>query len=114
MGHHAGEHDEEMQAAMRKSLMDSIPRETLEDQMQKLTDKLGPTGEFPDGKITEKDRGEIRIVVGAKEGRIVLYFGARIEWLGMTVAQAYDIAASIVQHAREIEGGPLGAEADRG
>lgn len=61
---------------------------------------LGATGEFPDGKLTPTDEGEIRIAVGNKEGRVVLDFGTPTVWLGMEPQQARDLARSLFDHAR--------------
>lgn len=59
MSHHDGIHDQEM--------MDRISKA--------FADKLGPTGQFPQGKLTPHDEGEIRIAVGIEQGKVVMPSG---------------------------------------
>lgn len=60
----------------------------------------GPTGQFPDGKVSSDDEGEIRIAIGSAEGKVFIDFGKTpIRWVGFTPAQAIDIAQSLVNAA---------------
>lgn len=79
--------------------------EPLEGEMD---DVLGATGEFPEGKLTESDEGEIRFRVGAKDGKVVLDLGAPVAWVGMTVKQARDLGSSLIGHAKRVEDGADG------
>lgn len=67
--------------------------------------KLGPTGQFPRGKIHDSDEGETRIAVGHKEGNVILDFGKPVVWLGFPPAQALELARTIQQHAHAAQGG---------
>lgn len=49
---------------------------------------LGPTGAFPDGKLTENDEGELRIGITSHKGSVVLNFGKPVQSIGMTPKQA--------------------------
>jgi hypothetical protein len=64
---------------------------------------LGPTGEFPDGKLDETDEGELQIGITHREGQVILAFGKSIAWLGFPPAQARAMAAAFLQHADMIE-----------
>lgn len=65
-------------------------------------EKLGATGEFPDGKLSEEDEGELRMQIGlTAEGLVRMDFGKPIAWFSMHPQQACDMAAMIVKHARE-------------
>lgn len=37
---------------------------------------------YPDGKLNENDNGELGIIVYVKDGRVILYFGKDISWIG--------------------------------
>lgn len=60
---------------------------------------LGPTGQFPEGKLHQSDEGEIKLAIGHKEGKVVIDFGSQVTWIGFTPNQAEEIAALILKHA---------------
>ena len=62
---------------------------------------LGPTGRFPEGKLTKTDEGEIQIGLTHKDGKVVLAFGKAITWIGFTPRQADDIADALRSHAEK-------------
>lgn len=61
--------------------------------------KLGATGEFPEGKLTRQDEGEIRIAVTATDGKVVLAFGSPVTWLGFSPKQARSLAELLRQRS---------------
>lgn len=61
--------------------------------------KLGPTGEYPEGKLDEADDGELRISVGKVDDKVVMSFGTPVEWIGMTLAQALQIGQALIAKA---------------
>lgn len=63
--------------------------------------KLGATGNFPQGKITERDEGELKLAVGHSPGKVIITFGKEVAWIGFTPQQAKDIAASLLEHSIE-------------
>lgn len=65
--------------------------------------KLGPTGEFPGGHLTENDEGQIRIGVAVVKERVVMNFGTPIASLGFTAKQARDMANILRQYANKVE-----------
>lgn len=67
--------------------------------------QLGPTGQFPEGELTQNDEGELRLAVGTFKNKVVVNFGTPIASLGMTPAQARDVAKALWKHARSLDGG---------
>jgi len=67
--------------------------------------KLGATGKFPEGKLTDRDEGEIRIAIGQRDGKIVIDFGQPTAWIGFTADQADDLANVLHKHATEARRG---------
>jgi len=61
---------------------------------------LGATGKFPEGKLNEQDKGEIRFaVMGDAKGNVVLYFGRDVTWIAMPPETAYELARLLQQTA---------------
>lgn len=64
---------------------------------------LGPTGKFPQGKLTADDEGEMTLAIGIENGKIVIRFGTVTTWLGMDAATARGMADSLIRKADELE-----------
>jgi hypothetical protein len=75
-----------------------------DDRMQEIVKRfnLGPTGQFPQGKLTPHDEGEIRIAIGIENGKVVMHFGKEIAWIGFDPAQAHSLAQSLIEKANAI------------
>jgi hypothetical protein len=65
--------------------------------------EIGATGEFPQGKLTASDKGELGIKVFSIPGKIVVEFGTQITWIGMDPEQARNLADSLRRHADAAE-----------
>lgn len=61
--------------------------------------KLGATGNFPDGKLNEHDDGEFRLLVKEADGNVHIYFGKPVAWLALPKEQAFKFALTIMKHA---------------
>ena len=61
--------------------------------------KMGATGEFPDGKLTESDEGALEYAVGHTDGKVVIDFGTPTVWFGMEPEQAIQLAQVLLDHA---------------
>lgn len=71
-----------------------------------MTEPIGPTGRFPDGKkLVPGDQGELRCAVMAKDGFVQMHFGSNITWLALTPDQARAFGGALIQKAAEIESG---------
>jgi len=64
---------------------------------------IGATGKFPDGKIDEKDQGQIMIGVTVKDGRVIMSFGKPTEWIGFTREEAIQIGQTLIDRARQVD-----------
>lgn len=65
---------------------------------------LGPTGEYPNGKLGSDDQGELTIAIGAEDGLVKLEFGTPVAWLAVSPSDAATIAASLLHMAKRAEG----------
>ena len=81
-----------------------MAREYDKDGKHKPTDdpSIGPTGEFPDGKVGPDDDGEIRMGVGvhAKSNTVILEFGVPVTWLGLPKKQAIALGKALIMKAK--------------
>jgi hypothetical protein len=96
MSNHSGEDD----PAIRERILREMGGEFAD-----IKEKLGPTGRFPQGKLTSKDEGEIKIAIGRAAGKVVIDFGKPTAWIGFPPDDAIEIAKAIVKHAEEIKAG---------
>lgn len=80
-----GPTDEELEASTVKLSPDHLP--------------LGPTGNFPDGKCTPDDRGELAlaIAIDPKNKLIVMNFGIPVTFIGMEAKQAIAMADDLLR-----------------
>jgi hypothetical protein len=70
--------------------------------------KLGPTGDFPQGKINADDKGAIRIAITADPHTQKVYIDLgpmAITWLALDPAGAEELAAHLVAKARDAKRG---------
>lgn len=84
---------DEQAKAMQADKLEALTREISEQA------RLGATGDFPEGKLTQHDEGEIRIAVTHKDGKVVLAFGTAVAWVGFTPKQARAVAELLRQHS---------------
>lgn len=68
-------------------------------QKENVAQGLGPTGEFPAGKMRDDDEGGTTLAIGSAEGRVIIDFGIEIKWIGMYPKEAEAIANSLLAHA---------------
>ena len=65
--------------------------------------KIGPTGEYPAGKINEDDEGGLAFSIYVQKGRIVIDFGQSIKWFGMGPDEAIALAKILISHSNTIK-----------
>jgi hypothetical protein len=65
---------------------------------------LGATQQFPQGKLTPEDEGEIRVGVTVYNGKVVIDFGKPTSWMGMDAEQARSLGHLLIHRARELTG----------
>lgn len=61
-------------------------------------EKLGPTGQFPDGKLEENDEGQIKMLISSSEKHIRIDFGKPVAWFAMEKSQALTFAFNVLSH----------------
>lgn len=67
---------------------------------------LGPTGQFPDGTLGPDDEGELQFALGhdKQRGNVVIQFNTPVSWLAFSPDEARQLAASLINHARALDG----------
>jgi hypothetical protein len=68
------------------------------------TDKLGPTGDYPRGKLDETDEGGIAIAISQYRETVRVDFGKPTAWFALPPDQALAFASLIVKHAMALKG----------
>ena len=63
--------------------------------------QLGATGQFPDGKLSDNDEGEIMIGIAVYRGKVLFNFGKSVRGIGFTPEQAEQIGRDLINKARE-------------
>lgn len=64
--------------------------------------KLGPTGEFPRGKMSATDEGELRIMTGIRDKTVMIEFDTAVAWLGLDKATAIQLENKLLELAAQI------------
>jgi hypothetical protein len=64
-----------------------------------MSDKLGPTHDFPRGKLNEDDEGGLIIGLRIENNRLIIGFGKRISWIGLGKPEAIQFAKMIIEKA---------------
>jgi hypothetical protein len=64
---------------------------------------LGATNQFPQGKLTPEDEGEIRVGITVHNGKVVIDFGKPTAWMGMDAEQARSIGELLIRRASEVD-----------
>lgn len=65
-----------------------------------MTEKPGPTGDYPHGSLGPSDRGALQIgVAHDRKGNVILNFGTPVDWIGMPPENAINFARLILRHA---------------
>ncbi len=100
MSNHSDDVDNEMMKKFDAQLADAINKRLVREPDH----RVGPTGQFPRGKLTKDDRGQIGIRVTAVDGTVVIDFGKPTSWIGFPPEDARALAESLVKFANEIEG----------
>lgn len=91
MSNHSGSIDKEMHSAVMESLM-----------KEHLNENIGPTGKFPEEKLTKKDDGELAFAVGEKDGKVVIEFGTPVSWIGFKPDQSISLGRLLIKRGRKL------------
>jgi hypothetical protein len=75
-------------------------KDKLFDMEWPTEEKLGATGQFPEGKLSRSNEGEIRMAIGWDEiNKVVrVEFGTPITWFGLSQEEAVAMAHLLLRH----------------
>jgi hypothetical protein len=70
------------------------------------TDRPGPTGHFPQGKLRPDDEGEIKVAILAdvKHQIVILEFGKPVAYLAIRADQVPAVVEALLQKAEQAQG----------
>lgn len=73
-----------------------------------MTDKPGPTGEFPRGKISGDDDGEINIEFSHSDelGLVRMKFATPTRWIAFSPAEGLEMVRLILAHGSSLSDDP--------
>lgn len=63
---------------------------------------LGATGQFPDGKMSPEDEGELKFGIAHDQDNVIIDFGKPVEWFALPPETARQLAAALLHHAGQI------------
>ena len=63
--------------------------------------KLGATGTYPQGKLTEDDEGAVRMAIGIVDNKVMIDFGTMLQWVAMSREEAIEFAGMIIEKAKK-------------
>lgn len=55
--------------------------------------------EYPRGKLNDTDEGRLDIAIGVQDQTVIVNFGKKIRWIGMSKPEAIQFATTILKHA---------------
>jgi hypothetical protein len=64
-----------------------------------MVKKIGPTKQYPHGKLNPEDRGELAVGVRVEKGMIVVDFGTDLSWVALTPESAIEFATVLLAKA---------------
>lgn len=108
MAHHGNDELSKYLADKKFPDMDEFKKSMPAEQTHRINDLLstmpktgGPTGNYPDGKLSDDDDGEIQFGICHVERRIIMNFDKPIKWIGFTRDQAIEVANALLKHAEK-------------
>jgi len=84
MSHHSSDRDEARAALQQKF------HEAMKDTL----------GEYPNGKLNQKDEGALPMAITVEDGVVKLVFPKPVAWVGFTPEQAAQLGNDLIKHAR--------------
>lgn len=95
MAHHSSEPFSELPPGLK---------EAFKERGGAGVDLLGATGQYPQGRYTPQDEGELQFAIaGDKQaGKVIVSFGKPVAWFGMDADQADGLAELLKRKAAEV------------
>ena len=86
-----------------KDMLQKIQEQAKDIEKQgQEPEQAGPTGQYPEGKLSPDDIGEIKIRVGMKHDKVFIDFGTAVAWVAMTGNQAIDMGNMLCKAGRHV------------
>lgn len=84
----------------------SDPSLVPDSLLNQLTERIGATGRYPEGRLGKHDEGEIAFAVAAdpKHKKVLINFGKPVAFLGMNADQAIALGEMLIAKGRELKG----------
>lgn len=104
MAHHSSEHSlnpEILKKLAKQAQNQFLPNMQPGPAQEDLRERIGALGSYSEGQYGPHDEGDIRFMVGAQDGKVLVDFGTPVHSLGMTPDQAQAFAGSLLNWARE-------------
>ena len=61
------------------------------------------TDQYPDGKISDDDEGELTVAITATEEHLVINFFKSVRWIALRRDEAIEFGEQIIKRAKEIK-----------
>lgn len=69
---------------------------------QFVNNEIGRTGRYPEGKLHQRDEGEIAFAVGTQQDKVILNFGTPVTWVGMPAQNAIELGRLLIKHGMNL------------
>jgi hypothetical protein len=71
----------------------------LFDEVRKRQAEMA--GQFPDGRLTDRDEGTLVFGVTTLGEKVIIAFGQSATWIGMTGDQAIELGTTLIEHGKD-------------
>jgi hypothetical protein len=70
-----------------------------------MKNDIGPTGQFPFGKLREDDKGELKVAIKTDQEKkiIFMYFNTPTTWLGLDQKGALNLVQILQEQIKKLE-----------
>lgn len=102
MSHHHNEFFDKTNEEANKKLMEAFKKVKSPEESEEIQSKPGATGNFPDGKLIEKDDGEIAVAFAVYQGRLIMNFGKPVAWIGFTRKEVENMITLLTAKLNEL------------
>jgi hypothetical protein len=68
-----------------------------------MSEKLGPTGDYPRGKSSEDDEGGLVLKISSPDDTVRVEFGTPTAWIALDADAALAFASGIIDHAMRLK-----------
>jgi len=101
MAHHSSKPDFDSDKLKKMFNEEPSPKNAIDKIFEKAAQdlELGKMNNFPEGRISGSDEGELRLAVTDHDGKVILNFGKPVAWVGFTAEQAREIGTMLIRRS---------------